>query len=314
MTRFLLRRTGQAIIVLLLVSLIVFILLHLLPGGAARAVLGPRASPQQIATFNQQNGLDKPVLQQFLIWLKHLAQGDLGYSYRLNQSVASLIWQKLPKTILLNLLALVIAVAIAIPVGVSQAVKRNSFYDYTATFLGFVFYSTPIFFLSLMLVLGFSINLGWFPAQAPQGDTVLQILSQPAGLVLPVASLVLLDVALFSRYMRSAMLDNIVQDYVRTAYAKGAGRRRVIYVHVLRNSLIPMVTILGLSLPVLLAGSLITEQVFNYPGMGLLFYQEAVTNDYPVLLGITLVVGIATVVGNLLADIGYAVLDPRVRY
>ncbi len=314
MTRFLLRRTGQAIIVLLLVSLIVFILLHLLPGGAARAVLGPRASPQQIATFNQQNGLDKPVLQQFLIWLKHLLQGDLGYSYRLNQSVASLIWQKLPKTILLNLLALVIAVAIAIPVGVSQAVKRNSFYDYTATFLGFVFYSTPIFFLSLMLVLGFSINLGWFPAQAPQGDTVLEILSQPAGLVLPVASLVLLDVALFSRYMRSAMLDNIVQDYVRTAYAKGAGQRRVIYRHVLRNSLIPMVTILGLSLPVLLAGSLITEQVFNYPGMGLLFYQEAVTNDYPVLLGITLIVGVATVVGNLLADIGYAVLDPRVRY
>jgi peptide/nickel transport system permease protein len=313
-TRFLLRRTGQAIIVLLLVSLIVFILLHLLPGGAARAVLGPRASPQQIATFNQQNGLDKPVFQQFLIWLQHLLQGDLGYSYRLNQSVASLIWQKLPKTILLNLLALVIAVAIAIPVGVSQAVKRNTFYDYTATFLGFVFYSTPIFFLSLMLVLGFSINLGWFPAQAPQGDTVLQILSQPAGLVLPVASLVLLDVALFSRYMRSAMLDNIVQDYVRTAYAKGAGQRRVIYRHVLRNSLIPMVTILGLSLPVLLAGSLITEQVFNYPGMGLLFYQEAVTNDYPVLLGITLVVGIATVVGNLLADIGYAVLDPRVRY
>jgi peptide/nickel transport system permease protein len=132
--------------------------------------------------------------------------------------------------------------------------------------------------------------------------------------VLPVGSLVLLDLALFSRYMRSAALDSLVQDYVRTAYAKGAGRSRVLYRHVLRNSLIPMVTILGLSLPVLLAGSLITEQVFNYPGMGLLFYQEAVTSDYPVLLGITLVVGAATVVGNLLADIGYALLDPRVRY
>jgi peptide/nickel transport system permease protein len=140
------------------------------------------------------------------------------------------------------------------------------------------------------------------------------ILAQPAALVLPVASLVLLDIALFTRYMRSAVLDNLVQDYVRTAYAKGAASRRVLYRHVLRNSLIPMVTILGLSLPVLLAGSLVTEQVFNYPGMGLLFYQEAVTNDYPVLLGITLVLGVAVVLGNLLADIGYAILDPRVRY
>jgi peptide/nickel transport system permease protein len=313
-TRFLLRRTGEAIIVLLLVSLIVFILLHLLPGGAARAVLGPKATAAQIATFNHQNGLDRPVVQQFVIWLRHLVQGDLGYSYRLNQSVSSLIAEKLPKTILLNLLALVIAVAIAIPIGVAQAVKRNSVLDYAATFLGFIFYSTPIFFLSLLLVLWFSLNLGWFPAQAPQAETVLGILSEPAGLVLPVASLVLLDISLFTRYMRSAMLDNLVQDYVRTAYSKGAGKNRVVYRHVLRNSLIPMVTILGLSFPVLLAGSLVTEQVFNYPGMGLLFYQEAVTNDYPVLLGITLVLGVAVVLGNLIADISYAILDPRVRY
>lgn len=314
MTAFLLRRTAQAVVVLLLVSLIVFVLLHLLPGGAVRAVLGTRATPAQIAHFNAENGLDKPLPVQFLVWLQHLVHGDLGYSYRLNQSVSSLIAEKLPKTILLNLIALVVAVAIAVPVGVAQAVRRNGPFDYAATFLGFVFYSTPIFFLSLMLVLWFSLNLGWFPAQAPQGTTVAEILSEPAGLVLPVASLVLLDVALFSRYMRSATLDNLVQDYVRTAYAKGAGQARVLYRHVLRNSLIPMVTILGLSLPVLLAGSLVTEQVFNYPGMGLLFYQEAVTNDYPVLLGITLVVGVATVVGNLLADIGYALLDPRVRY
>ncbi len=313
MTRFLLRRGGQAVIVLLLVTLIVFVLLHLLPGGAARATLGPRATPQQLAQFNHDNGLDDPIWQQFLIWLKHLAQGDLGYSYRLNQSVSSLIGERLPKTILLNLLALVIAVAIAIPVGLAQAVRRNGIFDYAATFLGFVFYSTPIFFLSLILVLVFSLNLGWFPAQAPQATTVAGILAEPAGLVLPVASLVLLDIALFSRYMRSATLDNLVQDYVRTAFSKGAGSRRVLYRHILRNSLIPMVTIIGLSLPVLIAGSLVTEQVFNYPGMGLLFYQEAVTQDYPVLLGITLVVGVATVLGNLLADIGYAVLDPRVR-
>lgn len=314
MTRFLLRRTGQAVVVLLLVSVIVFVLLHLLPGGAARATLGTRATPQQIAHFNHENGLDDPIWQQYLIWLRHLLEGNLGYSYRLNQSVSSLIAERLPKTILLNVLALIIAVAIAIPIGLLQAVRRNGLFDYTATFLGFVFYSTPIFFLSLMLVLVFSLNLGWFPAQAPQATTVAGILADPAGLVLPVASLVLLQVALFSRYMRSATLDNIVQDYVRTAFSKGASPSRVVYRHILRNSLIPMVTIIGLSLPILIAGSLVIEQVFNYPGMGLLFYQETVTSDYPVILGITLVVGVATVLGNLLADIGYAVLDPRVRY
>lgn len=314
MTRFLFRRAGQAVIVMLLVTLIVFVLLQLLPGGPARAALGPRATPEQLAQFNHDNGLDQPIWQQYLIWLRHLLEGDLGYSYRLNQSVSSLIGERLPKTILLNLLALVIAIAIAIPIGVMQAVKRNGLFDYTATFLGFVFYSTPIFFLSLMMVLVFSLNLGWFPAQAPQASSVAGILAEPAGLVLPVASLVLLDVALFTRYMRSATLDNIVQDYVRTAFSKGASSRRVVYRHILRNSLIPMVTIIGLVLPILFAGSLVTEQVFNYPGMGLLFYQEAVTADYPVLLGITLVVGFVTVLGNLLADIGYAVLDPRVRY
>jgi peptide/nickel transport system permease protein len=313
-TRFLFRRAGQAVIVMLLVTLIVFVLLQLLPGGPARAALGPRATPEQLAQFNHDNGLDQPIWQQYLIWLRHLLEGDLGYSYRLNQSVSSLIGERLPKTILLNLLALVIAIAIAIPIGVMQAVKRNGLFDYTATFLGFVFYSTPIFFLSLMMVLVFSLNLGWFPAQAPQASSVAGILAEPAGLVLPVASLVLLDVALFTRYMRSATLDNIVQDYVRTAFSKGASSRRVVYRHILRNSLIPMVTIIGLVLPILFAGSLVTEQVFNYPGMGLLFYQEAVTADYPVLLGITLVVGFVTVLGNLLADIGYAVLDPRVRY
>ncbi|QNN54907.1 ABC transporter permease [Nocardioides mesophilus] len=299
---------------MLLVSLIVFVLLQMLPGGAARAILGPRATPAQLEHFNQQNGLDKPVFQQYLIWLNHLIHGDLGYSYKLNQSVSSLIAAKLPKTIVLNLLALVFSVALAVPIGLTQAVRRNSLFDYSATFLGFVFYSTPIFFLSLLMVLWFSLNLGWFPAQAPQAETVAGILADPKALVLPVASLVLLQVSLFTRYMRSAVLDNLVQDYVRTAYSKGAGQRRVIYRHVLRNSLIPMVTILGLSLPILLAGSLVTEQVFNYPGMGLLFYQQALINDYPTLLGITLITGIATVLGNLLADIGYAVLDPRVRY
>jgi peptide/nickel transport system permease protein len=314
MTRFLAHRLLQALVVMLLVCLITFVLLQLLPGGEARAALGSRASPAQIRQFDRANGLDRPIYVQFGVWLSHLLHGNLGYSYHLNQSVASLIAEKLPKTLVLNALALFFSVLVAIPIGITQAVRRNSMFDYTATFIGFVFYSTPVFFLSLMLVVWFSLDLHWFPAQAPQGTTVEGILSDPSGLVLPVVSLVLLQVALFTRYMRSAVMDNIVQDYVRTAFAKGAGSTRVLYLHILRNSLIPMVTLLGFALPAILAGSLVTEQVFNYPGMGLLFYQEAQASDYPTLLGIVLISGIAIVVGNLLADIAYALLDPRVRY
>ncbi len=314
MIGFLIRRVLQAIAVLFVVSVITFILLHLLPGGAARAVLGVRATPAQIAHFNQANGYDRPLPVQYVTWLWGLLHGDLGYSYHLNQSVASLIAEKLPKTIVLNVIALIISVGMAIPIGVAQAVRRNKAFDYVATGLGFIFYSSPIFFLSLVLVMWFSLQLGWLPSEAPQSDGVAGILSQPRELVLPVASLVLVQISLFSRYMRSSFMDGLVQDYVRTARAKGAGLLRVYYLHILRNSLIPMVTLVGLSLPVILGGSLIVEQVFNYPGMGLLFWQEAQVNDYPVLLGVTLVVGAATVVGNLVADVLYGILDPRVRY
>lgn len=314
MSGFLLRRVGQSLVVLFIVSVIVFVLIHLLPGGIAHAVLGPRATAAQIASFNHQNGFDKPLPVQYLIWLWHLLHGDLGYSYHLNQSVGSLIAERLPKTIVLNLLSLVVALLVAVPIGIRQAVRRNGVFDYAATGLAFVFYAMPVFFLGLLLVLWLSLDLGIFPAEAPQGTTITGILSQPMALVLPVLTLALLTIALFSRYMRSSVMDNLVQDYVRTARAKGAGQHRVLYGHVLRNSLIPLATLLGLSLPALFAGALITESVFNYPGMGLLFWQEAQVNDYPTLLGITLVVGVATVVGNLLADIAYAVLDPRVRY
>jgi peptide/nickel transport system permease protein len=314
MTGFLLRRVGQSIAVLFIVSVIVFVLIHLLPGGIAHAILGPRATAAQIAAFNHENGFDKPLPVQYLIWLWHLLHGNLGYSYHLNQSVGSLIVERLPKTIVLNLLSLLVALVVAVPIGVRQAVRRNGAFDYAATGLAFVFYAMPVFFLGLLLVLWFSLDLRIFPAEAPQGSTIAGILSQPMALVLPVLTLALLTIALFSRYMRSAVMDNLVQDYVRTARAKGAGEHRVLYGHVLRNSLIPVATLLGLSLPALFAGALITESVFNYPGMGLLFWQEAQVNDYPTLLGITLIVGVATVVGNLLADIAYAVLDPRVRY
>lgn len=315
MTGFLTRRFGQSVIVVFLVTLFTFILTRILPGGAARAILGPRASPPEIQAFNVDNGLNLPLPQQYLFYLGQLIHGNLGFSYRLNESVTGLLSDRLPKTLLLLGISTALALAVAIPIGILQAVRRNKLEDYFFTSAAFVLYSMPAFWLALVLIVIFAVNLSLLPPEGPQGDirTYLTEPTQLLALVLPVAALGLTTIALFSRYMRSSMLDNLVQDYVRTARAKGVSNRGILYKHVLRNALIPIVTLLGLSLPGIFSGALITESVFNYPGMGLLFWDSAQTRDYPVLLGVTVVVALATVVGNLLADIGYAVVDPRVR-
>jgi peptide/nickel transport system permease protein len=202
---------------------------------------------------------------------------------------------------------------VAIPLGLYQAVRRSRADDYVVTTVTFVLYSTPAFWLALILIDLFAIKSHVFPAEAPQGD-FSQVLSDPSGLVLPVATIALVSIAAFSRYVRSSVLDELAQDYVRMVRSQGAGRRRLLFGHVLRNSLSPVVTLLGLSLPFILSGTLISEQVFNFPGVGLLFFNAANQQDYPVLLGVVLVVGVATVAGSLLADVTYALLDPRVRY
>ena len=314
MTGFIARRVLQSIVVVILVTVIVFILLHLLPGGPARAQLGPRATPAMVATFDHRMGYDRAWPVQYGTWLAHLATGNLGFSAKLNQSVISLIGERLPKTLILTIVSTIIALAVAIPLGVVQAVKRNRATVYTITFWAFVFYATPPFFLGVVLIVVFSVYLPILPAEAPQSSSLGVILTQPAGLVLPVLTLALLTIAQFSRYMRSAVIENLAEDYVRTARSKGAGERVVLVHHVLRNSLIPIATLLGLSLPAIFSGALITEAVFNFPGMGELFWTAAQTQDYSVMLGITVLVGLATVIGSLLADLAYAALDPRVRY
>lgn len=313
MIRFLARRCSQAVVVLLLVSVIVFGLTHLLPGGPARAILGTHATPTTIAAFNKANGLDSPLPAQYWHWLTGVLSGNLGFSYVLNQPVASLLAQRLPKTAFLAGVAVVLAVLIAVPVGLYQAVRRNRVDDYVVTTVTFVLYSTPAFWVALLLVDVLAVRLRVFPAEAPQGS-FSAIFSDPSAIVLPVLTITLVTIAAFSRYIRSSVLDELAHDYVRMARSKGAGRRVILLRHVLRNALSPVVTLLGLSLPFILSGTLITEQVFNYPGIGLLAFNAAVGQDYPVLLGVVLVVGVATVVGSLLADITYAVLDPRVRY
>jgi peptide/nickel transport system permease protein len=312
MVAYSIRRLLQAVLVVLVVTVIVFVLLHSLPGGPAHAILGPRATPQQIQQFNIDNGLDRPLIVQYFTSIFGWATGNFGFSYVLNQSVASLLAERLPKTIILALLSLVLTVVVAIPIGLQQAVRRNRVFDYIATALSFIFYAAPTFFLGLILIEIFSSTLGWLPPEAPQSNGVVPIFQQFPAMILPIVTLALLSIAGFSRYMRSSVLDNISQDYVRTARAKGASGARVLWHHVLRNALIPIITLLGLSLPALFAGALVTESIFNFPGMGLLFWQAAQQSDYPVEIGVVIVTAFATVIGNLLADISLAAIDPRV--
>lgn len=314
MIGFIIRRLGEAIIVTLGVTVITFTLLHLLPGSLARDVVGPRASPQAIAQFTHQNGLDKPLYDQYWLFLDKLLHGNLGYSYQYNRTVDSLLASELPRDLVLGGLALIFSVIIAIPVGIAQAVRRNGPLDYAGTGVSFLLYSMPQYAIALLLIQFLSITFHVFPAEAPQSSSAFGMLAHPSGLVLPVAALTLVTFAQFSRYMRSSAIDTLAQDYIRTARAKGLSERLVLWRHLLRNSLIAVVTLVGLSIPLVITGTLIIEQVFNYPGAGLEYLQASISNDYEVMLGITVLVGVVTVLGNLLADIGYAILDPRIRY
>ncbi len=309
-----LRRLAQAVIVLLGLTVLVFVLEHMIPGSLARAILGPRASAGEIATFDRVNGLDHSVVSQYLTFLSHLLNGNLGYSYRLNQSVDSLVVHELPNDLILVGIALFFALAIAVPLGIAQAVRRNRALDHVATGISFLLYSMPSYWLGLLLIATFAIGVHVFPPEAPQAASPAGVLADPRALVLPVITLTLVNVALFGRYMRSAAVDTLAQDYVRVARSKGLPQRAVLLRHVLRNSLVPVVTLLGLSVPAVLTTGLVVEYVFNFPGLGLTYFNAAVNADYPVELGVTVVVGIATVLGSLLADLAYAVLDPRVRY
>ena len=313
MVRYLVTRVGQALIVVVLVTVIAFLILHLLPGGAARATLGKDATLAQLAAFDHDMGYDRPWIQQYAMYVQRLVHGDLGYSYQLNQSVVGAIAQRLPKTMLLSLLSTLLAVVVAIPLGVIQAVRRNRITDYAITSLALLAYATPIFFLGLLLIILFSQVWPILPPEAPQGFTVGEVLADPAGLVLPTVTLAVVTVAVYSRYVRSSMVDNLTENYVRTARANGLPEWRVVLVHTLRNGLFPVIGLLGMYLPALFSGALVVESLFNFPGMGQLFWQAALKRDYPVLLGVTLVVSIATVVGALLADLLYAAADPRVR-
>ena len=313
MTAYLLRRLGSSIIVLVGISIFIFLLLHAIYPTPARAVLGLRATNAQVAAFNKANGFDDPVIVQYLRYMRGLLHGNLGYSYSENQSVNSLFAERVARSAYLSGISLLLAILIALPLGIFQAVKRNSLGDNVATSLAFILYSMPSFFLGIILIQIFAISFPIFNFEASQSTNVWVVIGDWPSMFLPILTLTLITVAAFSRYMRSSSIDVLAQDYIKVARAKGLPERQVLIRHLVRNASLPMITLVGLFLPALLAGNLIVESLFNYQGLGLLFYDSLGKADYPVLLAYTLLGAVFVVIGNLVADIALTVADPRIR-
>ncbi|TCO57976.1 ABC transporter permease [Actinocrispum wychmicini] len=313
MAKYLLWRVAQAVVVVFVVTIVVFFLLHQLPGGPARGILGIQATAEQIQAFEHEQGLDQPLPVQYFHFLGRLLSGDLGESYQLNQRVGDLIAARLPRTLVLTVLSTLVSLVIAVPLGIWQAVRRNRPTDYVLSVLALLMYSTPVFLVGFILLIVFALNWGIFPVEAPQAETLGGIFADSKALILPVLTGATTTVAIFSRYLRSSVVDNLDEDYVRTARAKGASEARILRRHVLKNSLTSVVAMLGYYLPVLFGGALVIEKLFNFPGMGLLFWNAAQTSDFPILLGVVLMISVATVVGSLLADVAQALIDPRTR-
>jgi peptide/nickel transport system permease protein len=310
---YILRRVGTSIIVVVGVSILIFGMLHLIYPSPAIDVLGARANSVLIASWNQQHGFDSPWFVQYLRYMGNLLRGNLGYSYKLNQNVTALFQERWARSAYLSGMSLLLAVVIAVPLGIFQAVRRNTIGDYAATSVAFVVYAMPVFFLGLILIQVFALDLHWFGFEASQSTSVLTVAGDWHDMFLPVATLTLISVAAFSRYMRSSSMDVLAQDYIKVARAKGLPERLVLVRHLMRNASLPLVTLIGLSIPLLLAGNLITETLFNYQGLGLLFFNSLSTADYNVLLAYTLFGAVLTIIGNLVADIALTVADPRIR-
>ncbi len=322
MYRYLLRRLLMMIPLLIGITLISFTVIHLAPGEPTdmQTQMNPQASSDLQAKLHKQYGLDKPLHEQYLLWLGRFVRLDFGESFAQdNRPVLGKITERLPVTILLNVLSLVVILTVALPLGVISAVRRNSFFDRATTVLVFVGFAMPSFWLALLMMDWLGVRLGVLPVSGLKSlgyeymSLSEQLLDRIAHLVVPVFIAAIGGLAGFSRYMRSNMLDVIRQDYIMTARAKGLSERVVIYKHALRNALLPVITILGLSVPGLIGGSVIFETIFAIPGMGKLFYDGVMMRDYPLIMGVLVIGAVLTLVGNLLADVSYALADPRIR-
>ncbi|MFH1552211.1 MAG: ABC transporter permease [Candidatus Omnitrophota bacterium] len=304
------------------ISLILFVIMHLAPGDPAsiRYGLNPEVSESARANFSRMYDLDKPVPVQYVLWMKRFLSLDFGRSLIDDRPVISKIAGRLPATILLQAASLLVIFCVAIPIGIISAVKRNSLFDRITTVLVFIGYAIPTFWLALLLILLFGFKLGWFPVSGMSPwytaylDGFARFKDLIWHLVLPVAATAFGGLAALSRYSRSSMIEAMGENYVLTARAKGLPERRVIMVHVLRNALLPIVTIMGLTLPTLISGSFIFETIFAWPGMGRLGYEAIMNYDYPVVMGVGVIATFLTLLGIFLSDVVYGIVDPRIRF
>lgn len=306
-------RIAQAVVLLWIVSAITFVLIHTAPGGPA-LLQNPDLSREQIARFRANLGLDAPLAVQYLRWLRGVVRGDFGRSYNTVEPVQRLVLTRLPNTLLLTGAALAVSLVVAVPLGVASATRRNTAFDRAVAGASFFGVSTPVFWLGIVLIIVFSVQLKVLPAGGMYTiGTGFSLGDRIRHLLMPVFVLAVVNLAEITRYTRSAMIDALGEDYVRTARAKGLPAPAVLFHHALRNALIPVITIIGVYLPRAVSGAAITETVFSWPGMGLLAVQSAATRDYPVVLGATLAVAVVVVVSSLLTDLAYGYVDPRVR-
>lgn len=312
MGKYIAKRLIQVIPTLFFVILTVFLIMKMIPGDPAMVLLGPQARAEDIARFRQQLGLDKPVLVQFIIYLKKVITGDLGRSLIYRQDVLSLIFERLPTTITLSFCALFIAVVIGIPVGIIAAMKHNSFVDLLVTIFALIGISIPIFWFGMILIIVFSLQLGWLPAVG-LGDPSKGLWDVVSHFILPSLALGILSTGTIARFTRSSMLEVLNQDYIRTAYAKGLKKNLILYRHALKNALIPVITIIGLQLGNLLAGAVLTETVFALPGLGKLMVDGIFRRDYMLVQGEVLFIAVVYIFVNLIVDIAYALINPKIR-
>jgi len=313
MTGYLLRRLVQAVVLLWIVSIITFVLIHTAPGGPA-LLQNPDLSRTQIEQFRQHLGLNDPLPVQYLRWLRGVLRGDFGYSYNTVEPVLRLVLTRLPNTLVLTGLALLISLVLALPLGVVSAVRRNSAFDRAVAGFSFLGISTPVFWLGIVLIVVFSVQLRALPAGGMYTiGAAFSVADRLRHLLMPVFVLAMANLAEITRYTRSAMIGALSEDYIRTAHAKGLAAPRVVFRHALRNALIPVITIIGVYLPRAVSGAAITETVFTWPGMGQLAVQSAATRDYPVVLAATLAVAVVVIASSLLTDLAYGYFDPRIR-
>lgn len=313
MGKYIVGRILNMIPTLLIVAIIVFLITRLLPGNPAAVMLGPQASAADIKALTEELGLNQPLYIQFLDYIGNLLQGNLGNSLTYNKPVIDLILERFPNTVILAVCALIISIVIGVPAGIIAARKQNSIFDYLFTTFSLIGVSMPIFWLGIMLVLFFSVNLGWFPAtgmgsmEAGAGDFF-------SHLILPSIALATIPTAQFARITRSSMLEVISQDYVKTARSKGLSEFIVICKHAFKNALTPLLTVLGLQVSSMLGGAVLTETIFSWPGIGLLIIDAIGKRDFVVVQNMVIFIALIYVVVNLVVDILYKVVNPRIKY